>query len=237
MLIIMKEDYTNDLLELSRNLGAILAGVADLKKLSTLTTYPDDLLKNYTNAISIAVSIPTTIIDSITVESPGEIYVHFYKTTNSFLDHITFQISEKITDIGYISFAIPSSLSIRNKRYFGHASHKAFAREAGLGWIGKNLLLISPQYGPRIRLATILTNVPLIPGKPIVNQCGSCSACIDSCPVKAILISDFRDYPLDRSSNLKVKACNSRLEKFEKMSHIGVSICGICIKACPFGRT
>ncbi len=90
----MEKDHTNDLLELSRNLGAILAGVADFKNLISLVTYPDDLLKNYKYAISIAVSIPPPIIDSITVESPGEIYAHFYKTSNSFsLDFLEIQSS------------------------------------------------------------------------------------------------------------------------------------------------
>ncbi len=69
---------------------------------------------------------------------------------------------------------------------WAHISHKAVARMAGLGWQGKSLLLINPEYGPRVRLVTILTDMPLTPDGPVKNRCGACLECVQACPASAI---------------------------------------------------
>ena len=57
------------------------------------------------------------------------------------------------------------------------------ATSAGLGWIGKNGLLISPDHGPRLSLATVLTDARLRPDEPIEHcLCGECMLCIEHCP-------------------------------------------------------
>ncbi len=233
----MEHDYTFELKEFAKSLGAVLAAAADLELLKSLNTLPSNLLDNYRYSFSIAVVLPQTVIDSISIKTPGEIYAHYYKTANLLLDQITFLLSEKITTYGYSAFAIPASSRYTQDTFMAMASHKAFARAAGLGWIGKNALLITPQYGPRVRLATVITNVTLKPGKQLKNECGDCSNCIDSCPVRALQASDFTDYPVKRSNILDVKKCATRLDKFNRLTDIGVSICGMCIKACPIGRT
>jgi epoxyqueuosine reductase QueG len=118
----------------------------------------------------------------------------------------------------------------------GHAPHKAFARAAGLGWIGKNLLLITPKYGPRIRLATILTDILLKPGKPIKNQCGNCTKCIEACPSGALKPSNFEEYPARREDAFDAEKCYTRLKKISRLPNIGAEICGMCIKVCPIGK-
>ena len=55
---------------------------------------------------------------------------------------------------------------------FGNISHKAVARTEGIGWQGKSLLIVSPQYGPRIRLATVLTDMPLEPDHKQIEATG-----------------------------------------------------------------
>jgi epoxyqueuosine reductase QueG len=233
----MENNYTAELNDFATSLGAVLAAAADLELLKSLNTLPSNLLNNYRYGFSIAVSLPQAVIDSITIKTPGEIYAHYYKTANLLLDQISFRLSEMITTHGYSAFAIPASSRYTQDTFMGTASHKAFARAAGLGWIGKNALLITPQYGPRVRLATVLTDIPLVPGKPLKNECGDCTDCIDSCPVKALQPSDFTDYPVKRSNVLNVKKCAARLDRFSQLTNIGVSICGVCVKACPIGRT
>lgn len=233
----MSKDYTNDLLELAFNLGAVLAGVSDLKSLEKLKTYPPDLFKNFKYAISVAVSLPNSIFELITIENPGEIYAHYYQTANTLLDQITLRLSEKIVQHGYNALAIPASLSIGKNKLMANAPHKAFARSAGFGWIGKNLLLITPKYGPRVRLGTVLSNIPLKPGKPLENQnCGTCIMCIDSCPIGALKPFDFKEFPKKREEAFDAKRCHARLVKISRMDHIGVTICGVCIKVCPIGK-
>lgn len=232
----MNKDYTNEILKLAFSLGAALVGVADLKLLEKLETRPPNLFKNFKYAISVAVSLPRNVFELITIESPGELYAHAYKTANILLDQITFQISEKIAEYGYNAQPIPASMIIDQKNLMGHVPHKAFARAAGLGWIGKNLLLITPKYGPRIRLATILTDIPLKPGKPVQNQCGNCTKCIDSCPSEALKLSNFKEYPVKREDAFDAEKCYTRLKEISKLPNIGATICGICTKVCPIGK-
>ena len=233
----MGKDYTEMLLELAFNLGATLAGVADLDLLKTLKTHPYNLLKDFKYALSVAVSIPKDVFAMITKENPGEIYAHYYQITNEKLDQITLRLSEKIVQHGYNALTIPASLSIGKNKLMANAPHKAFARSAGLGWIGKNLLLITPKYGPRVRLGTVLSDIPLKTGKPLENQnCGNCIMCIDSCPIGALKPFDFKEFPKKREEAFDAKRCHDRLVKISRMDHIGVQICGVCIKVCPIGK-
>ena len=66
-------------------------------------------------------------------------------------------------------------------------NHKMAATSAGIGWVGKNGLLISPEHGPRLSLATVLTDAPLAPDAPVeAGRCGECTLCRDHCPSGAI---------------------------------------------------
>jgi epoxyqueuosine reductase QueG len=61
--------------------------------------------------------------------------------------------------------------------------HKTAAASAGLGWIGKTALFVSPQFGPAVRLATVFTDLDLPVGDAIAEgRCGDCRACVDACP-------------------------------------------------------
>ncbi|MBW2340498.1 MAG: hypothetical protein JRF50_09160 [Deltaproteobacteria bacterium] len=71
---------------------------------------------------------------------------------------------------------------------------KAVGRLGGLGWQSKSLLLVNPDYGPRTRLATILTDAPLNPHGPIENRCGDCTKCKDACPPGAIKGASTKDH-------------------------------------------
>ncbi|MFX0204793.1 MAG: 4Fe-4S double cluster binding domain-containing protein [Candidatus Hodarchaeota archaeon] len=233
----MNKDYTKELLEYTLTMGATLAGVADLESLQSLKTNPPNLMKNFDYAISLAVAIPGSVFDLITNKNPGELYAHYYKTANALIDHITLRLSEKIVNYGYSALAIPASLSIGSDKLFSNASHKAFAGSAGLGWIGKNLLLITPKFGPRVRLGTVLTNISLRSSKSVIElNCGNCTKCIDACPIKALKPSSFEEYPVNREDVFDAKKCHTRLEKLGKKDYIGVSICGVCIKVCPIGK-
>ncbi|MCK9565162.1 MAG: hypothetical protein M0Q43_03825 [Methanothrix sp.] len=62
-------------------------------------------------------------------------------------------------------------------------SHKLAAHMAGLGWIGKSCLLITPEAGPRVRWASVLTDAPMkATGYAMAERCGECRKCVDVCP-------------------------------------------------------
>lgn len=238
---VMKQ--TEEILSTAMSAGASLAGIADLRLLKNVDTYGGLSLKNFRYAVSVAVALPSCAIEMITAEDPGMLYAHAYRTANLALDSITLKIAGKISGKGYFALAIPASMRIDQKNHLGHVSHKPFAWAAGLGWIGRNGLLINPTYGSRIRLATVLTDMPLKPGKPIANKCGECRLCVLSCPSKALKYSKFEVRPASREEIIDADKCYERLSKNEelliKKHHMvehAVTVCGMCIKVCPFGK-
>ena len=108
------------------------------------------------------------------------------------------------------------------------------ARQAGLGWIGKNCLLITPDNGPRVRWTTVLTDAPLnVTGTPMKDQCGSCTACVDICPVQAFTGEPFREDE-DRDSRFDVKKCDKYFQVMRKTQN--KAVCGLCMYVCPYGK-
>ena len=100
--------------------------------------------------------------------------------------------------------------------YFPHCvSHRAFAEKAGLGWRGRHGLIVAPEAGPALRLATLF-----IPGKTVGLQrefagCGECRDCLDVCPILRRK-GDYRD------------ACRRRINALGLES----DVCGICVRVC-----
>ncbi len=107
---------------------------------------------------------------------------------------------------------------------------------AGIGWQGKSLLVVNPEFGPRLRLATILTDMPLTPDTPLLNQCGKCKACVVFCPAKAIKnVSTESNYDSPEIA-VDLNKCGEKLYEFAKLPDVGVRICGVCVKVCPYGN-
>jgi len=139
---------------------------------------------------------------------------------------------------GHRTLAIPPD-SDRKKgtfisKLYSLFNHKMAATSAGLGWIGKNGLLISPKHGPRLSLATVLTDAPLRPDVPIEQcQCEECVLCIEHCPSQAITGAEWsRSSPFVEL--VRLQECRSH--KTNKLQTMGKPNCGLCINICPYGR-
>lgn len=109
---------------------------------------------------------------------------------------------------------------------------KTAATQAGLGWIGKTALFVTPQFGSSVRLGTVFTDAPLPVGTPITTgRCGPCRACVDACPARA-----GRDVAwhagMPRSALYDCEACDRHQRTYPDFDEI----CGICIWVCPFTR-
>ena len=216
--------------------GADLAGVADAEPLKALKTDPPNLLDSFTRALSMAVQLPAAVFEMIE-DQPTPIYDSVYQTANRILDEITFKTAQRLQNDGFRSLPIPASQVLDMQNWYAAISHKAVARMAGLGWQGKNLLLITPKYGSRVRLATVLTDAPLIIDGPVKNRCGNCMMCSDACPAGAIKGINTENHYKTRNEAMHFDKCAAKLDtEFARLPKISAQICGICIKVCPFGR-
>ena len=103
-------------------------------------------------------------------------------------------------------------------------SQKVLGYLAGLGWIGRSSLLVTPDFGPRVRIGTIFTRDDIgAAGHPLSSSCGECVACSNACPANAISTSGYdvvkcRQVVTDSQGKYK-------------------TFCGLCMKACPIGQS
>lgn len=230
-----KTDINSELLqEKITEWGADLAGFASLDNSESLKVYPTDLLKHYKNAVSVAIELPKDLFDQEYFQ-PNASYAACYKATNQKLDEITNQIAKLFEEHGYNSLAIPASEYVDDNRAYGAISHKAVGYMAGLGWLGKNQLLLTRQFGPRVRLATVLSDAPFSQTSfPEKNRCLYCTACLDACPVGALSDVPIGSSYVEIQKSFCFSKCHNQVYKFAELPEIGEPICGICINACPF---
>ena len=216
--------------------GVDLVGVADLARFkATETLLPPQALERFTKVVSVAVRLDDAIVESIE-DAPTPIYAQHYRTVNATLDRLTARLVTWITEQGFSACAVPASQIVDETHLLGSISHKAVARLAGIGWQGKSLLIVSPQYGPRIRLATLLTDMPLSPDKPLKNRCGTCNECVKACPASAIKNIRTADRYPKREDALHFNRCVEQTRAFKARLGIEAQVCGVCVRVCPFGR-
>lgn len=180
-------------------------------------------------AVSLMLKLSDAVLKTI-ADKPTPMYFQHYRTANAVLDAAAFRIGAKIESLGYQAFPVAASQSLGgDKRYEGLFPHKTAAVLAGLGFVGKSGLFLSTGYGSKVRLATVLTDMPLEARHPIVeNGCGDCSLCRDACPAGAI----FGELPSETGRNFDPEKCSRYMK--EHFQGIGRgSVCGICIKVCP----
>jgi len=114
-------------------------------------------------------------------------------------------------------------------------SEKVWAQRSGIGWIGKHTTLITKEYGSWVFLGEIILNTKLDYDKPFTqNLCGSCTACIDSCPTSAI-----SDYTLDSKkciSYLTIEHRGTIPQEYADKMEDWVYGCDICQEVCPWTK-
>lgn len=203
--------------------GITLCGVAQLSTLNLhLLDLPEDTRERLPFGISFGLKLSEAVMNGI-IDQPTRIYFHHYRQANNLLDSAAFRITALIEARGFHALPIAASQVIDWQNQRGHLSHKKVAAGAGLGWLGRNNLLVTPQFGARVRLATILTDLPLVPDTPLIEGCGDCLACLSVCPAGAI-----RENPEDFDH----RQCYEQLRFFKDKVNLGHFICGICVKAC-----
>ena len=139
-------------------------------------------------------------------------------------------LTQYIRNLGYRAYATmnDSALAI------------PLAVQAGFGEVGRHSLLITPEFGPRLRLGKIFTDIPLVPDKPkqfgVKEFCEVCRKCADACPPKAIDAGAPAATVHNRSNVPGVVKWTTDAEKCFGFWASQVTDCSICIRVCPYNR-
>lgn len=229
-------DLQRELEQYAESLCLDLFGVADLASAHDFVmSKGGENIARFPRAICIGIRLLDGVVDELwRHEEPSAIFTYrgLYDSVNSALCLDAMLIAKKIEAAGFRAYPIPASQEVNRRDLEAAFSHKLAGNLAGLGWIGKSCLLITPLHGPRVRLATILTDAPLETGTPIPNRCGKCVKCIQACPAGAITGARF-DSSEPREVRFKAQLCDDYTE--QRKSTIGDSLCGLCVYVCPHG--
>ncbi len=182
-----------------------------------------------TNTV-IVIGIPVTLPALET--SPSLWYHELYKTVNTLLDTAAYRISIMLNELGHNSIALPrdgyGSIHVLKENPVAFFSHRHAAFLAGLGNFGVNNMILTPEYGPRVRFTSIFSEAGISGGTIIQTPiCTRCMRCVTICPVNALQKEDYPDGLINK------ERCTARSEELSKRY---ISPCGFCIKVCPVGE-
>ncbi len=199
-----------------------LFGVAGIQGVKGSFQLSAKILSGLDKAVCLGIRLAGGILDEIS-DSPTRLYFHHYRTVNAALDQSALKVCNFIQGKGFKALPIPASIILDWENQTAHLSHKQLGVLAGLGWHGRNNLLVNKTLGSQFRLATILTDMPLKLDKPVKENCSLCRLCIKACPAQAIK---------EESSAFDHIKCFEKLKEFQKQKLVDQYICGVCVSVC-----
>jgi epoxyqueuosine reductase QueG len=211
-----------ELKKFCRAQGADLFGVADISRIKKDFLLSQGLLQKIDKAICLGLRLSQGVLEEIE-NAPTRLYFHHYRTVNAALDQLALKVCNHIQKKGFLGLPIPASQILDWQNQKAHLSHKKLGVLAGLGWIGRNNLLVNKTLGSQFRLVSVLTNMPLKVDKALKQDCGHCRLCITVCPAEAI-----KDNPLDFDHG----KCFEKLKEFQKQHLVDQYVCGVCVNVC-----
>ena len=153
------------------------------------------------------------------------------------------------TGLGYSRMAFTAGLLVQYIRGLGYqavpcgndtACSIPLAIDAGLGELGRNGLLITPRFGPRVRLAKVFTDLPLVPDRPIAfgvwEFCQICGKCAEKCPSQSIMRGGPTAETHNISNRENVRAWHINAETCLAFWVANGTDCATCIRVCPFNK-
>ena len=193
-----------------------------------LRTEPLQLLDTAESIISIAVAYPSKMVDA-PVGKKGERRGLFCRSSWGIDYHTALRNRLKLLEQWLIE-RVPD-VKFKSMVDTGELVDRAVAERAGIGWVGKNCSIITPEYGSYVYLGEMLTNIPFAPSTPMEDECGDCRLCIDVCPTGAIVAP----------GQLNAQRCISFLTQTKTMlpdefrTKIGNRLygCDTCQTVCP----
>jgi len=215
------------------SLGAELVGFAPVARWREEADiqeefHPDRVWPLTKTVIVLAVPVWLPIVET----APAEWGREQYTITNNLLDEAAYRLSAFLNRNGHaaINFSRDGygDIDVLLKNPAAAFSHVWAAHYAGLGQVGWNHTLLTPEYGPRVRLVSVLTALELPGDDMLVRElCGRCRLCQKICPAGA-----FEGESGERYANMDKLACATNSKRLRKSFR---NPCGFCIKVCPVG--
>lgn len=205
--------------------GADLVGFGDISGLSD----------TWSRCVSLAAALPVSTICGI-ADGPTPGYYEQYHVLNAKLDSLAELGASRLRERGFRALAQTTTTVVESAGYRTPFPHKTCATRSGLGWIGKSALLVTPEFGPAVRLSSVLTDAPLEAlGQPVdASRCGGCTRCRDHCPGGAVR-GALWNVDVDREALVDVEACRKAARALAR-ERVGqeITLCGKCIEVCPY---
>jgi epoxyqueuosine reductase len=214
-------------------------GFADLRPYQAeLSRCGGNIVRGYSSGISLGIRIPDSIVDHLPQREDVNVACQYriqgYEVLNDRLNLTASVLSSYLNQQGCRTLPVAAADRTDQEQASPTVSHKTIAHIAGLGWIGKNCLLITPRHGPRLRLISLLTDAPLeTVDSPLEQRCGQCTLCVNICPVKALKGKNYAAGE-PRAERFDFLKCQDYFEKLKATQKYPV--CGLCLYVCPHGR-
>ena len=194
--------------------------------------------KNYNYVISLASAISVSSCDLLLKGIDQGSMFYFDKHTKAqaaYLDQASEKLCVFLEKYGYMAFHVPGMDTAFPKEWpktiISHITH---ARLSGLGIMGDSGMILTKEYGPRVRLTSILTDCPLpVPETLPENFCTHCEMCKKICPSGSIKGASFDSSKPAEYYNDKV-VCNAHRD--ENKANYGTRFCNLCMAVCPIGE-
>lgn len=212
----------------AKKMGAVSVGVTELKDYHLYATNGrgDDYGKPVTCDHKYAIAL--TVEMGFEMMQPAPLASAAMETAQKYLvcGFIAFEIAEFIRNLGY-----PARAHIDGRYYI---VCPLVARDAGLGEIGRMGLLMTPKLGPRVRIAVVSTDLPLITDKrtfdySVIDFCTQCKKCADVCPSRAIPFDDRKEINGVKRWQINQEKC------FTMWCRLGTD-CSRCASVCPYSH-
>jgi epoxyqueuosine reductase len=245
----------------AREQGVDLVGIApaDCVETSPNRRGPRSVLPEARSVVVIAKRMLVGSIESPSNQVTTSQNVALYQE----LDRTSYVLGCFLEQSGYRAATVPAynpvEMTLETKGFVGAVSLRHVAQAAGLGVLGKNNLLLTPQLGPRVRLGAVVTTADLDPDKSLTDDfCGDCEACVAACPVDALsepgkthagrCIRQILPYGLSALITYLREIFNKPRDEIEQSFldpdfwnlyqslQVGMQYgCHACINACPIG--